>query len=119
MAKNYNDSKGKITCDRAILSSIINLATKEISGVASMASDKGGMFKVFSKLDDCVKIRFESTGTLLVDVYINIYIGYSVPDIAYKVQENIRNSLATMVALKPLKINVHVMNVDCEKEAVV
>ena len=64
-----------------------------------------------------VEIKFEQNGALTVDVYLNLYIGYNVPDVAYRVQENIRNSLATMVALKPLKINIHVNNVECDKEA--
>ena len=53
--------------------------------------------------------------TLKVDVYIKVYIGYSVPDIAYRVQENIKNSLNSMVGLKPGKINVHVYGVVCDK----
>ena len=38
------------------------------------------------------------------------------PDIAYRVQENIKNSLGSMVGLKPNKINVHVYGVVCDKE---
>ena len=62
-------------------------------------------------------MKFEKNGALTIDVYINIYIGFNVPDIAFRVQENIRNSLATMVALKPMKINVHIMDVECDREA--
>ncbi len=115
MAKYNDESKGKITCERSILSSIVNLATKEINGVAGMARQEG-LLNLISNTDDGVKIRFDSSGTLLIDVYINVYMNVSVPDIAFKVQENIRNSLATMVALKPLKINVHVINVDIPRE---
>lgn len=116
-AKNQETNSGKITLDRKILVSIINLAAKEINGVESVTNTARPWYKhVFDRYDDGVEIKFEKNGTLIVDVFVNIFVGYSVPDIAYRVQENIRNSLATMVALKPLKINIHVINVECDRE---
>ena len=112
-------NKGKITLDRNILVSIINLAAKEINGVESVCNKHRSFFKKMLKRDDDgVEIKFEKNGALTIDVYINIYIGFNVPDIAYRVQENVRNSLATMVALKPMKINVHIVDVECDKEVV-
>ena len=115
--KNQDTNNGKITLDRKILSSIINLAAKEINGVESVTNTERSWFKrLFNRYDDGVEIKFEKNGALTIDVYLNIYVGYNVPDIAYRVQENIRNSLATMVALKPLKINIHVLKIECDKE---
>ncbi|MBP3431745.1 MAG: Asp23/Gls24 family envelope stress response protein [Clostridia bacterium] len=117
MAVKNQEGSGKITLDRKILVSIINLAAKEINGVESVTNtERPWIKKLFKRYDDGVEIKFEKNGALTIDVYINIYVGFSVPDIAYRVQENIRNSLATMVALKPLKINIHVINVECDKE---
>lgn len=116
-SKTNNKGSGKITLDRKILVSIINLAAKEINGVESVTNKQRRWYKrIFNRYDDGVEIKFEKNGALTVDVYINIYVGFSVPDIAYRVQENIRNALATMVALKPLKINIHVTDVECDKE---
>ena len=112
-----NKNKGKITLDRNILVSIINLATKEINGVESVCNKHRPLIKrIFNRYDDGVEVKFEKNGALTIDVYINLYIGFKVPDIAFRVQENIRNSLATMVALKPMKINVHILDVECDKE---
>lgn len=110
--------KGKITCNRNILLSIINLATKEICGVSSLASSfKTKVKTAFSNnKNPGVSIRFNANGALTVDVYIRIYYGYSVPDIAYKIQENIKNGIAAMVDMKTAKVNVHVMGVDFETE---
>ena len=107
MAVKSEDSKnkGKITLDRNILVSIIDLATKEINGVESIYNKNRPFIKrMFNRYDDGVQVRFEKNGALTIDVYIKIYVGFNVPDIAFRVQENIRNSLATMVALKPMKI---------------
>ena len=117
--KNQDVGSGKITLDRKILVSIINLAAKEINGVEKVTNTNRPWYKkLFRRYDDGVEIKFEENGALTIDVYLSILVGYSVPDIAYRVQENIRNSLATMVALKPLKINIHVINVECDAEGV-
>ena len=110
--------KGKITCNRSILLSIIDLATKEISGVSALASSfKSKIKSMFSSnKNPGVTLRFNPNGALTVDVYIRIYYGASVPDIAYKIQENIKNGIAAMVDMKTAKVNVHVMGVDFETE---
>ncbi len=110
--------KGRVEIDRDILLSIINLATKEINGVESLTNSFIPWYKkLFNKpKSEGVAIKFDLNGTLNVDVYIKVYIGYSVPDIAYRVQENIKNSLNSMVGLKPGKINVHVYGVATDEE---
>jgi uncharacterized alkaline shock family protein YloU len=118
MSKNETGSlkKGKVDIDRDILLSIINLATKEINGVDALTNAELSFFRKLSKSkSEGVNIKFDVNGVLNVDVYIIVHIGYSVPDIAYRVQENIKNSLNSMVGIKPGKINVHVSGVNCEE----
>lgn len=105
---------GKITCDKDILYSIVNLAAKEIKGVASLSNANFPWIKrIFKKSSDYegVSIKFNMNGSLTVDVYINAYVGESVPDLAYRVQENIKNNLSSMVDIKTTKVNIHVMDV--------
>ena len=118
MANTALPKKGKVEIDRDILLSIINLATKEINGVESLTNAELPLHRRLSKTkSEGVTAKFDANGVLNVDVYIRVYIGYSVPDIAYRVQENIKNSLNSMVGLKPGKINVHVCGVACDEEA--
>lgn len=114
----YNEEKGKITCDRNILLSIISLATKEINGVASLEDSFVMKLKrLFNKSDsNGVKIKVSQTGQLIIDVYIRIFSGIKVPDIAYRVQENIKNNIVSMVDMKVGKINVHIVGVDFKTE---
>ena len=106
-------NKGKVTCNKNILLSIVNLATKEIAGVASLCDNFGrGIKKMFStNYTNGVKVAYGKNG-VIVDVYINVYDGYSVPDIAYKVQENIKNGISSMLDTEIDSINVHVQGVD-------
>ena len=110
-------NKGKVDIDRDILLSIINLAAKEISGVDSLTNSYLPLIKrPFKNKAEGVTIKFENNNTLKVDIYMKVRNGYSVPDIAYRVQENVKNSLNSMVGIKPGKINVHVIDVVCDKD---
>ena len=114
-------NKGNITCNKNILLSIINLATKEISGIASLSNKFKCAFKrIFSKKDfNGVKINFDTNGNLCVDIYVNVYNGVSIPDIAYKVQENVKNNVASMVDMKVTKVNVYIVDVEFKEEVII
>lgn len=110
-------NKGKVTCNKNILLSIINLATKEIAGVSSLCDNFGsGIKRLFSNnYANGVKIEYGKNG-IIIDVYVIVYEGYSVPEIAYKVQENIKNGISSMLDVNIDKINVHVQGVDFSKK---
>ena len=109
--------KGKISLDKNILLSIVNLATKEIKGVAGLSDKNMNWFqRIFCKNNyEGVKIAFDKNGALKVDVFVDVYVNESAPDIAYKIQENIKNNLAGMIEIKTSKINVHIERVVCDK----
>lgn len=118
MAKTNNlPSKGKVDIDRDILLSIINLATKEIHGVYALTNSYIPWYKrlIVKPRSEGVKIKLDNN-VIKVDIYIIVNNGYSVPDIAFRVQENVKNSLNSMVGLTSGKINVHVMGVAVDKE---
>ncbi|MEG1752014.1 MAG: Asp23/Gls24 family envelope stress response protein [Clostridia bacterium] len=115
------ENKGKITCNRNILLSIISLATKEISGVAALCDNfLAKTKKIFTKNDGKgVKIKFDANGNLVVEVFVRVFYGFSVPDVAYRIQENIKNNISSMVDMKTAKVNVHIVGVSFQKEEVV
>lgn len=113
----YTNDKGKVICNRSILLSVINLAAKEISGVSSLCDNVGGWFrKLFShKYYEGVRLGYDKDG-IEIDIYMNVYFGVKVPDVAYKVQESIKNGVASMLDVKIKCINIHVLGVDFAKE---
>lgn len=110
-------AKGVVTYNKDIVLSVINLAAKEIAGVSSLVANFGSILtRWFSKnYYEGVKTSYVN-GNMNVDIYMNVYYGYNVSEIAYRVQENIKNSLASMVEMKIDKINVHVLGVDFPTE---
>ncbi len=109
---------GRVYCNKNILLSIINLAAKEISGVSQLCSKFGSKLKkMFSATNyfEGVKVAY-TKDSIAVDVYLNVFFGYSVADVAYRVQENIKNGISSMMDINVNGINVHVLGVDFSKE---
>lgn len=112
-------NKGKVTTNKNILLSIINLATKEIDGVSKLTQTFGSSIKsLFSTNSyEGVKIKTSNQG-IIIHVYLNVYYKVKVADVVFKVQQNIKNGLLSMIDLKINSINVHVMGVDFKKQKI-
>lgn len=113
-------AKGNVTYGRDIVLSVINLATKEIAGVSSIVTKFGSALKRWfsNNYYDGVKITYNKDA-MNIDVYINVCFGYNVTEIAFRVQENIKNSLSGMIDVKINKINIHVLGVEFPKDELV
>ncbi len=112
-----SNQRGRVSYNKTILLSIINLAAKEINGVAGLCTNFGGskLGRLFStNYYEGVKITSSSEG-LNIDVYINIYANNSVADVSCRVQENVRNSVISMTEANVKSINIHVVGVEFDK----
>jgi len=88
---------GDTVYGRKVINSIIALAAKEISGVAGLVG-KG--------------FRTEFSGIRVdVDVYVNVCDGVNCPEVAFRVQENIKRNVESMTAFKVGAINVNILGV--------
>ncbi len=113
--KNEN---GKVYCGKNIMLSIINLSAKEISGVSSLCTNFGSRLKKLfsSNYFEGVKVSYNKNKNLIIDLYLNVFFGYSVADVAYRVQENVKNGISNMISAKIESINIHVLGVDFSRE---
>ena len=113
-------AKGNVTYGSNIVLSVINLATKEIAGVSSIVTKFSSMLKRWfsNNYYEGVKVTYNKDA-MNIDVYINVCFGYNVTEVAYRVQENIKNSLSGMIDVKINRINVHVLGVEFPKDELV
>lgn len=113
-------AKGNVTYGSNIVLSVINLATKEIAGVSSIVTKFSSMLKRWfsNNYYEGVKVSYNKDA-MNIDVYINVCFGYNVTEIAYRVQENIKNSLSGMIDVKINRINVHVLGVEFPKDELI
>lgn len=108
---------GKVSYQRSVVMQIIDLACKEIAGVASFAigvksAIRGAVSRRFKK---GIYLNFTEDG-IETTVYLNALFGHSVSDVAYRVQENIKKSVESMTEYKMKKINVIIVGVSFQAE---
>ena len=113
-------AKGNVTYGSNIVLSVINLATQEIAGVSSIVTKFSSALKRWfsNNYYEGVKVTYNKDA-MNVDVYINVCFGYNVTEVAYRVQENIKNSLSGMIDIKINRINVHVLGVEFPKDELI
>ena len=124
MAKIVNKNQQEeniVSYKKSVVHSIITLATKEISGVASLNAGVSFIKRLFTrKFFKGISLEYDRNH-IFIDVFVNVYFGYSVNDVAFKVQENIKRSVESMTDFKVDSVNIHVVGVvfDSEQEAAV
>ncbi len=119
-SNNYNSNGGSTVVEKNIILSVVSLATKEIAGVCDLVDNFALSVKglLSSNYSNGVQLSMVND-KICIDVYISVFYGYNVSDIAYKVQENVKNSISSMVDIEIDKVNIHVMSVVFEKEEVI
>jgi len=111
--KMIESEEGSLSYKRSVVLSIVKLASQEINGIASLSTSAFPLYKrMFIKnYNHGVIIEFGDDNEVFVDVYVNVLFGYSVKDVAFRVQENIKSSIESMTEFKVGAINVNVVGV--------
>ena len=96
---NPNGQKGKITYNADIVSGIVVLSLRETEGIEMVPSKSKG-----------IKLCFEKEG-IFADISVIAHYGYSVPELAFRIQETIKQMVESMTKYKIAKVDVHVQSV--------
>lgn len=103
--KNNNVTpSGKVIYNNTIVRSIIELAVPKVEGVA-LASQNAKREK------DYIKLEFTGEYNVSVDVTVSVNYGYNIPDVAYNIQQSIKQNVEAMSEYKIDTVDVHVVNV--------
>ena len=100
-----------------VISVIAGVAVGEVSGVASMSGGfAGGITEVLSgKKNPARGIKVEKNEKdVKIDVNIVVEYGSRIPDIAYQIQNKVKQAVENMTGLKVEEVNVHVQGVNLE-----
>ncbi|MBS7298453.1 MAG: Asp23/Gls24 family envelope stress response protein [Eubacteriales bacterium] len=114
------DKIGNVKISVEVIATVAGIATTEINGVAGMSgSVVGGIAEILGKKNKGKGVKVELGEDFCnIDVYIIVDYGVSIPDIAWEVQENVKNSVESMTGMNVSKINIHVEGVNFDKEQV-
>lgn len=110
-------SLGEVRLAPEVIEVIIGIAASQVDGVYSM---RGSIANSFSELlgrqirGKGVKVN-KDDNELKVDVYVFLNYGVSVPNVAAKIQEKVRQQVLFMTGLEISGVDVHVQGVIPEK----
>ncbi len=99
-----------------VIATIAGKSALEVKGVYSMAGGfAGGISEVFGKKSYTKGIKVDNTEKgLKIDVNIIVEYGSRIPDVAYEIQNKVKNSIQNMTGLKIEEVNVHIQGVNTE-----
>lgn len=106
-----DDLKGKIVYNVGIVKGIVRLAVEDVEGVAIQNRKKGSKTNT-----DNIKVDVSPNGAINVVVNVDVYYGYSIPDVAYNIQGSIKHSVESMSKYKIGNIDVKVNGVKFSEE---
>lgn len=102
-----SEGKGKVTYNAGIVKGIVVLAVSDVQGVALEKSNKDNL--------NLVKLNFNED-LVSIDVTVKVLYGYNVPDVAFNIQQSIKNSLESMSKYKVDSVDVHISGVVFSEE---
>lgn len=109
---------GMIKIHKNVYASIASIAALEIAGVKRIGGDfKSGLMELIGrKALAAIKVEIGKNEEVKLDIPLVIKYGFHIPEIANKVQENVRNSLEKMTSLSIKDINISVQAIEREEE---
>ncbi|MFZ3588426.1 Asp23/Gls24 family envelope stress response protein [Bacillus sp. DJP31] len=111
-------SLGKVEIAPEVIEVIASIASSEVEGVASMRGNfASGVVEKLGKKNHGKGVKVELTNDgIIVDVYVVMIFGVSIPKVAQNIQDNIRQTLLTMTALEIDEVNIHVVGVQFDNQ---
>ena len=111
-----NNGLGKVEIAPEVIEVIAGIAASEIEGVASMRGNfAAGVVERLGKKNHGKGVKVDLTEEgIIIEVYCVMIFGVSIPTVAQKIQDNIRQALLNMTALEVNEVNIHVVGVQFE-----
>jgi len=105
---------GVVRIHKNVIASISSLAAAEIEGVRRVGGNlRSGLFELIGqKSPSAIKVDISKNEEVKVEIPLIIKYGYNIPDIASRVQENVRQALEKMSNLSIKDINVNVQGIE-------
>jgi len=90
---------GKTIYNAGIVQNIVALAVAEVEGTVPTQEKKNG-----------ISLYLEKDG-VYADVSVAVKYGYNVPELAYRIQQSVKQSVENMTRYKVVKVDVHIQDV--------
>jgi uncharacterized alkaline shock family protein YloU len=116
--ENSSNGHGKVEIAPEVIEVIAGIAASEVEGVSQMRGNFAtGVVERLGKKNHGKGVKVElSENGIKVDVYCLMKFGVSIPTVAGKIQDNIRQALLNMTALDAEEVNIHVVGIQFENQ---
>lgn len=111
-------SGGNIRIANEVVGTIAGLAATEVNGVAGMSGGVvDGLAELVKKKNLAKGVKVEvGERQAAVDLYVILDYGAKVPEVAFKIQENVKRAIESMTGLEVVEVNVHIQGVEFKAE---
>ncbi len=109
---------GEVKISNDVVGTIANIAASEIKGVKGLSGGiAGDIAEIFGKKNSAkgVKVNAEEK-TVELDLNIIVDFGIRIPDVSWKIQDAVKQSVEAMTGLLVKVVNVHVVGVNIPSE---
>jgi uncharacterized alkaline shock family protein YloU len=105
---------GTIRIHKNVIASVASLAALEIDGVKRVGGNfRSGLMELIGKKAlSVIHVEINKNEEVKLEIPLVIKYGFNIPDIASKVQENVRNNLEKMTNLSIKDININVQGIE-------
>ena len=112
------DETGTIKIAPDVVATIAGVSASEIKGVAGMCSSfAGGIAEILGAKKNAakgIKVEIKEKSTT-IDLFIIVEYGVRIPELAWEIQENVKNNVETMTGLTVEKVNIHIDGISFKK----
>ena len=98
---------GKVVYNANIVQNIVDLAIREVEGAMPVDGKRNG-----------ISLYLEKDG-VYADVSVVVKYGYNVPELAYRIQQAVKESIENMTNFKVMEVDVHILDVSFEETIIV
>lgn len=104
---------GMVKIADEVVSIIAGMAAADIEGVASMSGGvAGGIAEALGRRNLSKGVKVEvGTEEAKIDTFIIVKHGVRIPDVAWDIQESVKNAIEDMTGLNVAHVNVHVQGI--------
>ncbi|MBQ2845697.1 MAG: Asp23/Gls24 family envelope stress response protein, partial [Firmicutes bacterium] len=114
------DNNGIVKVTDEVIAVTAAMAAAKVDGVASLV---GGITDNITKnilrmnVTKGVKVSRGDEDVLIIDIFVNVYYGYRIPEVAWEIQEIVKKQVGEMTGEVTKAVNIHVQGVVIKESA--
>ncbi|EGD48571.1 protein of unknown function DUF322 [Ruminiclostridium papyrosolvens DSM 2782] len=116
---NIIDDYGSVKISEEVVAIIAGIAATDVPGVAGMSGGiAGGIAEILGRKNLSKGVKVEvGEKEAAIDLYIIVEFGSRIPEVAWDIQDKVKNTVQEMTGLNVVEVNIHIQGVNFEKEA--